>query len=40
MKTSLLSGSFVIGLLVCGNAAAEVAKLPPAGTTHFTTMFS
>ena len=40
MKTSLLSGSFVIGLLVCGNAAAEVAKLPPSGTTHFTTYFS
>ena len=40
MKTSLLSGSFVIGLLVCGNAAAEVAKLPPSGTTHFTTYFA
>jgi hypothetical protein len=43
MKTSLLSKSFVIGLLVCGNVAgvaAGVAKLPPSGTTHFTTYFS
>jgi hypothetical protein len=43
MKISLLSGSLVLGLLISGNAvevAAEVAKLPPSGTTHFTTYFS
>jgi hypothetical protein len=43
MKTSLLPGSLVVGLLVCGSVAevaAEVAKLPPSGTTHFTTYFS
>ena len=43
MKRSLLPGSLVVGLLIYGNAggvAAEVAKLPPSGTTHFTTYFS
>ena len=43
MKMSLLAQSLLVGLLVSGNAAgaaAEVAKLPPSGTTHFTTYFS
>lgn len=43
MNTSLLPGSLVVALLVSGNASgvlAEVAKLPPSGTTHFTTYFS
>jgi hypothetical protein len=43
MKKSLLPGSLVVGLLAFGNpggAAAQVAKLPPSGTTHFTTYFS
>jgi hypothetical protein len=43
MKKSLLAASIVAGLLAFGNAsgaAAQVAKLPPSGTTHFTTYFS
>ena len=44
MKRSLLPGWLVVGLLICGGnaggVAAEVAKLPPSGTTHFTTYFS
>ena len=43
MHKSLLPGSLVVAFLTCGNAAgvaAEVAKLPPSGTTHFTTYFS
>jgi hypothetical protein len=43
MKMPLLAQSLLVGLLVFGNAAgaaAEVAKLPPSGTTHFTTYFS
>jgi hypothetical protein len=43
MKRSLFIWSLVAGSLAFGNAAAvaqEVAKLPPSGTTHFTTYFS
>ena len=43
MKKSLLLGSFVAASLAFGNAVAlaqEVEKLPPSGTTHFTTYFS
>ena len=39
----LLAGSLVAGWLALGDAteaAAEVEKLPPSGTTHFTTYFS
>jgi hypothetical protein len=43
MKKSLLAGLLVAGLLAFGHAsgaAAQVAKLPPSGTTHFTTYFA
>jgi hypothetical protein len=43
MTKLLLAGSLVAGALAFGNAvgvAQEVEKLPPAGTTHFTTYFS
>ena len=43
MRKLLLTGSLVTGLLVSGTitgVAAEVEKLPPSGTTHFTTYFS
>ena len=43
MKKLLSTGSLVAGLLAFGHgtgAVAEVAKLPPSGTTHFTTYFS
>ena len=43
MKRQLLSDSFVVGLLAFGSdteVTAEVAKLPPSGTSHFTTYFS
>jgi hypothetical protein len=43
MKSSLFTWSLVAGSLAFGNAAAvaqEVEKLPPSGTTHFTTYFS
>ena len=43
MRKLLPAGSLVAGLLAFGSAtevAAEVAKLPPSGTTHFTTYFS
>jgi hypothetical protein len=43
MKISLLTGLLVAGSLAFGNAAGvaqEVEKLPPSGTTHFTTYFS
>jgi len=42
MRTWLFTGSLVAGCLAFGNAgvAESVAKLPPSGTTHFTTYFS
>jgi hypothetical protein len=43
MKKFLSTGSLMAGLLTFGHgtgAVAEVAKLPPSGTTHFTTYFS
>ena len=43
MKSSLFTWPLVAGSLAFGNAAAvaqEVEKLPPSGTTHFTTYFS
>ena len=43
MKKSLLLGSLVAGSLAFGNTVAvaqQVEKLPPSGTTHFTTYFS
>jgi hypothetical protein len=43
MKKLLFTGPLVAGSLAFGNAvgvAQEVAKLPPSGTTHFTTYFS
>ena len=42
MKKRAIAGSLAALLLVVGNASqttAEVAKLPPSGTTHFTTYF-
>ena len=43
MKKRSIAGSLATLLLVVGNApqaTAEVAKLPPSGTTHFTTYFA
>jgi hypothetical protein len=43
MKTVLFTWPVVAGSLVLGSTAGvaqEVAKLPPSGTTHFTTYFS
>jgi hypothetical protein len=43
MKRSLLAASILAGSLALGNAmaiAGDVPKLPPSGTTHFTTYFS
>ena len=43
MKKSLLTASLVAGSLAFGSAvgvAQQVPKLPPSGTTHFTTYFS
>ena len=43
MKKLSIAGSLAVLLLAVGNApeaAAEVAKLPPSGTTHFTTYFA
>ena len=43
MKKLSMAGSLAVLLLAVGNApeaAAEVAKLPPSGTTHFTTYFA
>ena len=43
MKRSLLPGLLVAGMLTFGSVggvAQEVEKLPPSGTTHFTTYFS
>ena len=43
MKKLSMLGSLTALLLMVGNApqaAAEVAKLPPSGTTHFTTYFA
>jgi hypothetical protein len=43
MKKSLLTASLVAGSLAFGSAAGlaqQVPKLPPSGTTHFTTYFS
>ena len=42
MKKALLLGSLVAGSLAFGNTVAvaqQVEKLPPSGTTHFTTYF-
>ena len=43
MKKSLLTWALVAGSLAFGTSAGvaqEVAKLPPYGTTHFTTYFT